>query len=95
MGGLARYRCARAPARAPISRHLLAQQKAARALVQEPAIGAASGEGGAPSGYARSPLSCEAHSEARPREHVDQGVDAEAMEAPPHEVVHAGLAYPQ
>jgi len=50
---------------------------------------------GAPSGYARSTLSGEAHSDARPREHVDQGVDTEAMEAPPHEIVHAGLAYPQ
>src|SRR5205809_3072440 len=35
MGGLARYRCARAPARAPISCHLLAQQTAARALVHD------------------------------------------------------------
>src|SRR5205807_10168669 len=49
----------------------------------------------APSGHARSPLSREAHSHARPGEHVDQGVDAEAMEAPPHEIVHARLAHAQ
>ena len=34
MGGLARYRSARAPARAPISRHLLARPKTAGASVQ-------------------------------------------------------------
>src|SRR5438093_12201111 len=52
-------------------------------------------ERAAPSGHARSPLSREAHSHARPGEHVDQGVDAEAMEAPPHEIVHARLAHAQ
>src|SRR5438094_2594665 len=52
-------------------------------------------EQAAPSGHARSPLSREAHSHARPGEHVDQGVDAEAMEAPPHEIVHARLAHAQ
>src|SRR2546427_8889755 len=33
-GGLARYRCARAPARAPISRHLLARLRTLRESVQ-------------------------------------------------------------
>src|SRR3989441_12830096 len=51
--------------------------------------------GGPPSGYARSTLGREAHADACPRQHVDQGIDAEAMETPPHEIVHAGLAYPQ
>jgi len=50
---------------------------------------------GGPSGYARSALGREAYSDARPGEHVDQVVDDEAMEAPSHEIVHAGLAYPQ
>src|SRR2546422_4874003 len=51
--------------------------------------------GGAPSGYPGSPLSRQVHADARPRQHVDRGVDAEAMEAPPHVIVHARLAYPQ
>src|SRR6266571_6287036 len=48
-----------------------------------------------PLGYPRPTLDREAHSHARPGEHVDQGVDAEAMEAPPHEIVHARLAHAQ
>ena len=49
--------------------------------------------GGAPSRYVRSALSRQAHSDAAPREHLHQGVDTEAMEAPPHKIVQARLAY--
>jgi len=48
-----------------------------------------------PSGYPCSALCREAHSDSGPGQHVDEGIDAEAMQAPPNEIVHAGLAYAQ
>ncbi len=48
-----------------------------------------------PSGYPCSALCREAHSDAGPGQHVDEGIDAEAMQAPPNEIVHAWLAHAQ
>ncbi len=56
--------------------------------MQDPAIGA----GAKPSGHARSALRPEVHSDARASQHV---IDAEPVEATPHEIVHARLAYAQ
>ena len=59
--------------------------------MQDPAIGA----GAKPSGHARSALRPEVHSDARASQHVHEGIDAEPVEATPHEIVHARLAYAQ
>jgi hypothetical protein len=41
------------------------------------------GAGGRPSGDARSALRREVHSDARPSKHINEGIDAEPMEATP------------
>jgi hypothetical protein len=49
----------------------------------------------AASGHARPAHRREAHSDACPSQHVDEGIDAETMQTPAHEIVHAGLAHAQ
>ena len=46
-----------------------------------------------PLGHACPALGREVHPDAPPRQHVDERIDAEAMQSTSHEIVHAGLTH--
>src|SRR6266699_3297360 len=63
--------------------------------VRNPRVVRLSSAAGGASGDVRPPVDFEVHLDARPGQHVDKRIDAEAMETPTHEIAHAGLAHAQ